>query len=229
MPAPNAATMDVALQSICLSLVPFLLAACDADPARAREVAADMIRAYEPADMIELDLIGRIVGFGLAAMDNIRRSIADPELPAAMVLRYRSAAASLSRSAEKCRAVLNAGRTAPAEAESKASKSHPRPRAAKPADDAVAEKSDDGASVTLGRIAHLRTEWGMPLQLGSADAPQAGPACTNDAGPGAAQHGHAHPTDTPSRLPAFVQSAEPGAETPTPRPLPQRVLLPFSR
>lgn len=222
MPAPNAATMEVALQSICLSLIPFLLAACDADPARAREVAADMIRAYEPADMVELDLIGRIVGFGLAAMDNIRRSTADPELPAAMVLRYRSAAAGLSRSAEKCRAVLRAGR---AGVEGKPSKSPSRPRAANPAADAPTEPSDEGASFTLGRIAHLRTEWGMPLQLGLAEAPPADPAGTNDASPDAAQHGDADPIDAPGQLPPFV----PNAETSMPRRPPQRVLLPLSR
>ncbi|HBK05054.1 MAG TPA: hypothetical protein DDZ81_04235 [Acetobacteraceae bacterium] len=159
--------MDLALKSLSLTLISFVLPATEGDPVKAGEVIADMIQAYEPADTIELDLIGRIVGFGLAAMDNIRLSIADPDLPPATILRHRTAAASLSRSAEKCRTTLNARRAAsqPEAAKPRAPKSAPvksaapKSRAAQPASDATLEKTAAEARAVLERLDRLHEEW----------------------------------------------------------------------
>jgi hypothetical protein len=98
--------LTTACQAICLTLAAFALPAAGGDLAKANALIADMILAHQPANMMELELAGRIVGFSLAAMDNLRMSIADPEMADAKVLRCRSSAASLSRSAEQCRAAL---------------------------------------------------------------------------------------------------------------------------
>ena len=218
MPAANPASMELALKSICLALVPFLLPATGGDPAQATAVIADMIRAYEPADMTELDLIGRLVGFGLAAMDNIRRSIADPDMPAATVLRYRSAAASLSRSAETCRAALKAGRAAsqPEGEKKKAPRAATAPRSqAQSAYDAAREKAYRRAPFILENIARLHGEWDTPAP---ATAPPGAPAGFE-------------PPEAAARLEETSLSDDPdrGQPDPTPRLPPQRVLLPLSR
>jgi hypothetical protein len=48
----------------------------------------------------ELDLVGRIIGFSVAAMDNLRLSMAS-DLSATKILRYRSNAVTLCRSSDQ--------------------------------------------------------------------------------------------------------------------------------
>jgi hypothetical protein len=99
-------TMDRAFDAICMLLMPFFLLGASDDPGKARNAVADLIRAYHPANTSELDLVARVVGFSIAALDNLRLSVATPDLSDTKVLRYRSTAVSLSRSAEQCRAIL---------------------------------------------------------------------------------------------------------------------------
>jgi hypothetical protein len=99
-------TMDRAFDAICMLLMPFFLLGASDDPNKARNAVADLIRAYHPASTQELDLVARVVGFSIAALDNLRLSIAAPDLSDTKVLRYRSTAVSLSRSAEQCRVIL---------------------------------------------------------------------------------------------------------------------------
>jgi hypothetical protein len=164
--------LTTACQAICLTLAAFALPAAGGDLAKANALIADMILAHQPANMMELELAGRIVGFSLAAMDNLRMSIADPEMADAKVLRCRSSAASLSRSAEQCRAALTnlragskpqqpAAVTQQREAQPEAPKAAaPKPRpvatAGAPDDDA---KQDAYASLVLDRIDRLHDEW----------------------------------------------------------------------
>jgi hypothetical protein len=87
-------------------LMPFFLIGASDEPEKARGAVADLLRAYDPANPQELDLAARVIGFSAAALDNLRLSMADPALPDAKILRYRSTAVSLSRSSEQCRATL---------------------------------------------------------------------------------------------------------------------------
>jgi hypothetical protein len=100
------ATMDRAFDAICMLLMPFFMIGASDDPRKAHGAVADLLRAYEPANPQELDLAARIIGFSAAALDNLRLSMANPAMPDAKVLRYRSTAVSLSRSSEQCRATL---------------------------------------------------------------------------------------------------------------------------
>ncbi len=87
-------------------LVPFFLVGAGDDPEKARAAVADLLRAYNPVNPQELDLAARIIGFSSAALDNLRLSMAGPDLSDSKILRYRSTAVSLSRSAEQCRVTL---------------------------------------------------------------------------------------------------------------------------
>ena len=107
MSATQPDAMDQAFDSICLLLMPFFLLAAGDDPEKAQTAVAHMLRAYNPTTPQELDLAARIVGFGIACLDNLRLSATTPDLPDTKILRYRSSAVSLSRSAEQCRTALN--------------------------------------------------------------------------------------------------------------------------
>jgi hypothetical protein len=106
MTAPQPETMDRAFEAICMLLMPFFLIGAGDDPEKARAAVAELLRTYDPASMQELDLAARIVGFSAAALDNLRLSMANPDLPDTKILRYRANAVSLSRSSEQCRTTL---------------------------------------------------------------------------------------------------------------------------
>jgi hypothetical protein len=106
MTAAQPDTMDRAFEAFCMLLMPFFLLGAGDDPEKARAAVADLLRAYNPASPQELDLAARIVGFSAAALDNLRLSMASPDFSDTKVLRYRSTAVSLSRSAEQCRKTL---------------------------------------------------------------------------------------------------------------------------
>lgn len=174
MPDPNPTSMELALKSICLTLMAYVLPAADGDPAKASALIADMVQAHAPADLVEMDLAGRLVSFSLGAMDSMRLSIADPDLPAAQILRHRTTAAGLSRSAEKCRSALNARRAAaqpeqPAKPRG-AKAAAPKSRPAEPVSDINDEKAAAQARGILERLDRLHLEWapapnGVPLHL----------------------------------------------------------------
>jgi hypothetical protein len=106
-PAQANSTMDCLYGTICGFLVPFFLAAAGTNVEAARATVLDLINAYNPATATELDLAGRILGFSIVAMDNLRLSM-EPGLPVTKVLRYRSNAVSLSRASEQARKILQA-------------------------------------------------------------------------------------------------------------------------
>jgi hypothetical protein len=106
MTASQPKTMDRAFEAICMLLMPFFLAGAGDDPEKARGAVSDLLHTYEPANVQELDLAARVVGFSAVALDNLRLSMANPTLSDTKVLRYRSSAVSLSRSSEQCRAAL---------------------------------------------------------------------------------------------------------------------------
>jgi hypothetical protein len=91
--------------TICGFLMPFFLAAAGGNPEAAQAAILELIDAYKPRTTAELDLVGRIVGFSIVAMDNLRLSMAD-DMSDTKVLRYRSNAVALSRATEQARKIL---------------------------------------------------------------------------------------------------------------------------
>lgn len=87
--------------------LPFYVAGSGGDRNAAGLAVMELVAAYGAATAPELDLVGRLVGFGAAAMDNLRLSM-QAGLPDAKVLQYRSNAVALGRLAEQCRKVLEA-------------------------------------------------------------------------------------------------------------------------
>lgn len=106
-PKPADPTFDCLLGTICDFLLPFILVGAGGNLTIARAAVYDLIAAHHPATATELDLVGRILGFSIAAMDNLRLSMGD-DLSATKVLRYRSNAVSLSRASEHARKILHA-------------------------------------------------------------------------------------------------------------------------
>jgi hypothetical protein len=117
VPATHSDTMDRALEAVCMLLMPFFMLGAGDDPEKARAAVASLVLAYMPDTSQELDLAARIVGFSAAALDNLRLSMTSPTLSDTKVLRFRSAAINLSRSAEHCRAVLQTMRAEQTETE----------------------------------------------------------------------------------------------------------------
>ena len=102
-PPPNA--FDVIFENILGFLLPFFLASAGGDVALGRAAIQELAEAYSVATATELELVGRLLGFSVVAMDNLRLSM-DPEMSISMVLRYRSNAVALSRAGEQCRKIL---------------------------------------------------------------------------------------------------------------------------
>jgi hypothetical protein len=91
--------------TICGFLIPFFLTAAGGNLEAARAAILELIDAYNACTITELDLVGRIVGFSIVAMDNLRLSMTQ-DLSDTKVLRYRSNAVALSRAAEQARHIL---------------------------------------------------------------------------------------------------------------------------
>src|ERR1700744_4330543 len=79
--------------------LPFYLAGSGGDKDAAGSAVMELVAAYGAATAPELDLVGRLVGFGAAAMDNLRLSM-QAGLSNAKVLQYRGNAVALGRLAE---------------------------------------------------------------------------------------------------------------------------------
>jgi hypothetical protein len=99
------ATIDCIFEHILGFMLPFFLVAAGGDKALARAVIIELAEAHNAATAVELELVGRILGFSTVAMDNLRISM-DPEMSDTKVLRYRSNAIALSRAGEQCRRIL---------------------------------------------------------------------------------------------------------------------------
>jgi hypothetical protein len=90
--------------------LPFYLAGAGGDMDAAGMAVTELIAAYGAATAPELDLVGRLVGFSAAAMDNLRLSM-QSDLSGTKVLQYRGNAVALGRLAEQCRKVLETMQT----------------------------------------------------------------------------------------------------------------------
>ena len=105
LPEPMPTAVDVIFENILDFLLPFFLAAAGGEAGLARATIQELAEAYNATTVTELDLVGRILGFSVVAMDNLRLSMTQG-MSDTKVLRYRSNAAALSRAGEQCRKIL---------------------------------------------------------------------------------------------------------------------------
>jgi hypothetical protein len=107
MTQPEPPTYDCTLDTILGFLLPFFLAAASGNPEHAKAAIRELIGAYNASTPQELDLVGRIIGFSIASLDNLRLSMT-PDLSDTKVLRYRSNAVTLSRASNQAMKALEA-------------------------------------------------------------------------------------------------------------------------
>jgi len=91
---------DILVELVVGVLAPLFMAGCSGDLNFARLAAIETINAYQAKTQAELVMIAQIIGFGLAAMDNLRLSM-DPGLSLSMKLRLRGGANALNRAAQQ--------------------------------------------------------------------------------------------------------------------------------
>jgi hypothetical protein len=96
---------EVFMHLIITYLTPMFLATAGGDTQHARMAATEAVKAYTARGHVDLLYIAQIIGFGLAILDSLNRSMAD-DLSVTQVLRLRGNAASLSRATERCHRVL---------------------------------------------------------------------------------------------------------------------------
>jgi hypothetical protein len=103
----DSSAADCVLANILGFMLPFFLVSAGGNADLARSAIKELIDAYQASTPLELDLVGRIIGFSTAALDNLRLSMT-PELPDTKVLRYRSNAVTLSRASDQALKILEA-------------------------------------------------------------------------------------------------------------------------
>jgi hypothetical protein len=107
-------------------MLPFYLAGAGGDAATVHALMLELIEAYHATTAAERDLVGRLVSFSAAAMDNLRLSMR-PDLSDRKILQYRANAVALNRSAEQCRKTLDAMQTKREQPNELAAMTHPMP------------------------------------------------------------------------------------------------------
>lgn len=111
-PGTDPTATECVMETIIGFLLPFFLAAAGGNADTARAAIRQLIDAYNATTATELDLAGRIVGFSIAALDNLRLSM-EADLSDTKVLRYRSNAVTLGRASNQARKALEAIRANP--------------------------------------------------------------------------------------------------------------------
>jgi hypothetical protein len=111
-------------------MLPFYLPGAGGDAAVVRALMLELIEAYHATTAAESDLVGRLLGFSAAAMDNLRLSMR-PDLSDRKILQYRANAVALNRSADQCRKTLDAMQTKREQGEL-AAMTHPMPHPTPP-------------------------------------------------------------------------------------------------
>src|SRR3954447_12533199 len=116
---------DDLIEQAVFTLTPFFLDGTGGDPARARRVAVEMLKAYPINTMLELQLATEFIAFSYAAMDDLRLAKADPEMPEPQRRKLRAGAVALNRAGHRTLRILEkvfksrsrdaAGRDAPSQ------------------------------------------------------------------------------------------------------------------
>jgi hypothetical protein len=119
---------DILLHVIVTLLAPLFLVESGGDIQCARMAALETVNACRASDPADLIAVAQVIACGLAALDSLRRSMAD-DISLAMLLRLRGNAVALSRSADQNRRVLREGRTESAMPPQAAAPGEPEPEA----------------------------------------------------------------------------------------------------
>jgi pyruvate/2-oxoglutarate dehydrogenase complex dihydrolipoamide acyltransferase (E2) component len=118
----------VAREQVVCSLTPFFLEAAHGNDTDAHAAAEAMIAGFNPKSAEELMLAAQVVVYGLAGLDSLRRSAAEPDLPVSTHLRLRGNANAMQRAAHQCRRALDLRRKAGTTTNAAASSETPPPR-----------------------------------------------------------------------------------------------------
>ena len=113
--------IGIALDPVLAFLIPLFLKAANGDTDQARQAAVQLLDCYGATTGADRLLAAEIIAFSFATLDNLSRSLADPEMSVATCLRLRGNANALSRAGERNRqALAKAKKTATQPAESPA-------------------------------------------------------------------------------------------------------------
>jgi hypothetical protein len=118
------------LETVLARLAPLILTGAAGDMNAAREAASQMLTAYDPQTLDELNLSANIVGFSFQALEALGQA-ATPGMPLTRTLRLRGGAVSLSRESHKAQRRLDrlqAARRAGIRAETQPEPTQPEPK-----------------------------------------------------------------------------------------------------
>lgn len=99
-----------ALDHVLAFLIPFFLRGAGGDQALARQAAVQLLESHGAVTDWDVLLVAEIIAFSFTTLDNLGKSIADPDMPISTCLRLRSNANALSRRAERTRQSMQQGR-----------------------------------------------------------------------------------------------------------------------
>jgi hypothetical protein len=95
-------------ERVVADIAPFFDIDASPDQTLAQEAARQMLVCYETATGKELQLAAQVVAFGMAALDCLRCSMTERDMPVEILLRMQSNAVALNGMAEKSRKALEA-------------------------------------------------------------------------------------------------------------------------
>jgi hypothetical protein len=99
-----------ALDHVLAFLIPFFLKGAAGDQALARRAAMQLLESHGAVTDWDVLLAAEIIAFSFTTLDNLGKSMTDPDMPINTCLRLRSNANALSRRAERSRQSMQIGR-----------------------------------------------------------------------------------------------------------------------
>jgi hypothetical protein len=99
-----------ALDHVLAFLIPFFLKGAAGDQALAGQAATQLLEAHGAVTDWDILLAAEIIAFSFTTLDNLGKSMTDPDMPISTCLRLRSNANALSRRAERSRQSMQHGR-----------------------------------------------------------------------------------------------------------------------
>ena len=121
----------IALDAVLIFLLPLFMNAAKGNAEAARHAVIQLLQSYGATTDDELLLAAEIIALSFATLDNLSKSVADPDLSINTRLRLRANASSLSRETERNRQALAKGRAVGVEPAGQAPETLP-PLAAEP-------------------------------------------------------------------------------------------------
>jgi hypothetical protein len=98
-----------ALDHVLAFLIPFFLRGAAGDQALGRQAAVRLLESHGAVTDWDVLLAAEIIAFSFTILDNLGKSMADPDMPISTCLRLRSNANALSRRAERTRQSMQHG------------------------------------------------------------------------------------------------------------------------